>query len=596
MASFFLTSSSQIARTLLAGESGFIAANATLFVPAANAVVMTGSASLAVYGTLASDLDDALRIDSTAPVADIAIGAQGSMVSLKDAAIRGTVNDRFQLSNAGTISGGNEAIFLAATTVSGLVADYHITNSGAILSTGSTTGTSVLRFDQYAGATTDIANTGIIANSGVGGVISLTGGGRLDLTNSGTIQCRTVSNAISTSTANDIIDNAGTIIGNIFLSDGNDTVTNHATIRGNLTFGNGSDRLVNTGTITGAVTLSDVPTTGAIADTVINAGLIIGDVNLGNGNDIFRSRGGVVDGTVFGGAGNDLYIVDRSDLVLSETSGEDTVRASVDFALVSGIERLEITGAVGRTGTGNETANTLVGSIGDDRLRGLGGNDSLNDGAGDGDDLLAGGQGDDLLVSTGGNDTLFGGAGFDTAFLRFFVVGDAWVVDLAAGTAEVAGVRSVTLGGVEAVEGDFGNDSLTGNAAANRLIGGFGSDLLSGGGGADTLVGATGVDTLVGGTGADLFQFTIFDDSSPFEVDLIKDFTQGADRIDLPDAASYVFVGTGPFTGTADEVRFFTDVGANTTTVLVRLLGTATNAMEITLSGIFTLTAADFLF
>ncbi|QLQ20851.1 MAG: hypothetical protein HZT43_15745 [Exiguobacterium profundum] len=62
-------------------------------------------------------------------------------------------------------------------------------------------------------------------------------------------------------------------------------------------------------------------------------------------------------------------------------------------------------------------------------------------------------------------------------------------------------VRSVTLGGVEAVEGDFGNDSLTGNAAANRLIGGFGSDLLSGGGGADTLVGATGVDTLVGGTG-----------------------------------------------------------------------------------------------
>ncbi|QLQ19775.1 MAG: hypothetical protein HZT43_15755 [Exiguobacterium profundum] len=78
-------------------------------------------------------------------------------------------------------------------------------------------------------------------------------------------------------------------------------MTNHATIRGNLTFGNGSDRLVNTGTITGAVTLSDVPTTGAIADTVINAGLIIGDVNLGNGNDIFRSRGGVVDGTVFGG-------------------------------------------------------------------------------------------------------------------------------------------------------------------------------------------------------------------------------------------------------------------------------------------------------
>ncbi|QLQ19774.1 MAG: hypothetical protein HZT43_15750 [Exiguobacterium profundum] len=106
---------------------------------------------------------------------------------------------------------------------------------------------------------------------------------------------------------------------------------------------------------------------------------------------------------------NDLYIVDCSDLVLSETSGEDTVRASVDFALV-GIERLEITGAVGRTGTGNETANTLVGSIGDDRLRGLGGNDSLNDGAGDGDDLLVSGQGDDLLISTGGNDTLFGGA------------------------------------------------------------------------------------------------------------------------------------------------------------------------------------------
>jgi methionine-rich copper-binding protein CopC len=48
-----------------------------------------------------------------------------------------------------------------------------------------------------------------------------------------------------------------------------------------------------------------------------------------------------------------------------------------------------------------------------------------------------------------------------------------------------------------------GNDSITGNEAANRLEGGAGNDELSGGDGDDTLVGGTGNDTIEGGGGND---------------------------------------------------------------------------------------------
>merc|ERR1711907_726038 len=73
---------------------------------------------------------------------------------------------------------------------------------------------------------------------------------------------------------------------------------------------------------------------------------------------------------------------------------------------------------------GTNGAETIIGSIVNDALRGDGGNDILRAGAGDdviyggsGNDVLYGGKGDDVINGGYGNDWLIGGAGAD----RFFI-------------------------------------------------------------------------------------------------------------------------------------------------------------------------------
>jgi serralysin len=56
---------------------------------------------------------------------------------------------------------------------------------------------------------------------------------------------------------------------------------------------------------------------------------------------------------------------------------------------------------------------------------------------------------------------------------------------------------------IENAVGGSGNDSITGNLAANRLVGNGGSDRLSGGGGDDLLTGGQGDDRIEGGQGVD---------------------------------------------------------------------------------------------
>jgi methionine-rich copper-binding protein CopC len=61
---------------------------------------------------------------------------------------------------------------------------------------------------------------------------------------------------------------------------------------------------------------------------------------------------------------------------------------------------------------------------------------------------------------------------------------------------------------IENAIGGGGDDSVTGNAMANRLEGGAGNDTLAGGLGNDLLIGGTGSDTLYGGLGDDTAVFS----------------------------------------------------------------------------------------
>ncbi|ACJ00508.1 Alkaline Protease, putative [Rhodospirillum centenum SW] len=114
---------------------------------------------------------------------------------------------------------------------------------------------------------------------------------------------------------------------------------------------------------------------------------------------------------------------------------------------------------------------------------------------------------------------------------------------------------------IENAVGGSGDDLVIGNEVANRL---------DGGAGADTLVGAQGRDTLVGGGGDDLFRLVRSGDSPVRAPDVIVDFDQGDDRIDLSamDAdlhragdQDFRFIGSAPFTGAGEIRAVGTDLG-----------------------------------
>jgi Ca2+-binding RTX toxin-like protein len=72
----------------------------------------------------------------------------------------------------------------------------------------------------------------------------------------------------------------------------------------------------------------------------------------------------------------------------------------------------------------------------------------------------------------------------------------------------IPGVANAT--GVN-VNGNRGDDTITGHDGANFLSGGFGNDALNGAGGDDTLRGDEGMDAIDGGTGRDIAQFLMND-------------------------------------------------------------------------------------
>ena len=123
---------------------------------------------------------------------------------------------------------------------------------------------------------------------------------------------------------------------------------------------------------------------------------------------------------------------------------------------------------------------------------------------------------------------------------------------------------------IENAIGGIGNDSLSGNAVANRLQGGDGADTLRGNGGTDRVEGGAGGDTFVfGGTG-DSRDAAIRSDGKKQVADQLPDFVSGSDKIDLSliDAnlatagdQAFSYIGAGAFTGVAGQLRTVTTGG-----------------------------------
>lgn len=171
---------------------------------------------------------------------------------------------------------------------------------------------------------------------------------------------------------------------------------------------------------------------------------------------------------------------------------------------------------------GFTNTNALVGSQGNDSITLintfvapftdgillLGGNDSLQSLQADAL-LVNGNEGNDSISGGPNNDVIFGGRDQDVLFGG------------SGGDEQIFG----NLGN-DVIAGGNGNDSLYGGQFSDILNGDEGSDQLFGDLGNDTLDGDAGRDSLTGGPGTDIFVFDPGEASfSINEVDEIRDFT-----------------------------------------------------------------------
>jgi len=181
----------------------------------------------------------------------------------------------------------------------------------------------------------------------------------------------------------------------------------------------------------------------------------------------------------------------------------------------------------------------LLGTSGDDRLRG-----------GEEAELILGGLGDDYAVGGGGNDRLEGGMGNDV------LKGDV---------------------GDDILYGGEGNDRLFGDEGNDKLYGGDGDDALFGRDGDDWIEGGRGADKLKGGAGADTF---VFDTADIDALDIIFDFNSlEGDTILITGLAassssSFALVNNGRYTS-------LEMAGPDGVVEVVRIMGGDLGALEL---------------
>ena len=318
----------------------------------------------------------------------------------------------------------------------------------------------------------------------------------------------------------------------------------------------------------------------------------------GNFADVLTGGGG--NDTFYGNGGNDLLTGGPGNDVFYGGTGVDAVSYANAAA---GVHVSLLTGAAQNTvGAGMDALSSiekLVGSSFADTLTAAAAGSTLNGGAG-GDDLI-GGPGSDILNGGGASD-----------FADYALATAGVTVNLTlTGFQNTVGAGSDELVGIEKLVGSNFNDTLTGDGGPNVLYGqggndvvsaGAGDDIVYGGTGNDTLNGGPGVDTLTGQGGNDHFVFTAAADTAVSQPDVIADFVQGQDLIDLSaiDANTAVagdqafHLGSTP--GHTGDVVIFYNAPFNRTVVTFYVNGDTAPDGRIWLTGDHHgLTAADFV-
>ena len=208
--------------------------------------------------------------------------------------------------------------------------------------------------------------------------------------------------------------------------------------------------------------VESLETTNASGTAAINlAGNASGNVIVGNNGDNLINGGGGVD-QMSGRGGNDIYYVDNSSDVVTESGGQgtDTVRTSVSWTLTAGadVETLATTddnGVAAINLTGNSSGNMVIGN--------------------NGNNVINGGDGDDELIGRGGYDYFVFNTALDAAS-NVDVLSDFNVADDSDRAGRTRCSRSLGLGALSAGEFVIGpaaqdaNDHIIYNSATGALL------------------------------------------------------------------------------------------------------------------------------
>jgi len=284
---------------------------------------------------------------------------------------------------------------------------------------------------------------------------------------------------------------------------GNDIYVNSA---GADTFegGNGFDRIQYSDT---AATSIEVLLNGDSSSIVtVSGGAYLHEVS-----DVENVRGSNFDDTIGGDSlnnyldgynGNDIIYGNAGFDTMLGGNGNDTLDYSLDTSGITAVN-VFLNGGVNSTVTITGGDNDLI--RGFENVIGTDGNDTLR---GDGQtNSLVGGIGDDYFFGSIGNDTIEGDSGVNTIDYQFSTSGIITDMgDVTGGYFDVSysiGTSVNQLANIVHLTGTNLADNITGDAQDNILSGGIGSDTIDGGDGNDSILGGDDNDLIVASAGND---------------------------------------------------------------------------------------------
>jgi Ca2+-binding RTX toxin-like protein len=443
-------------------------------------LTLTGTAGLSGTGNFESDV-------LTANAGADTLSAGTGLATL----VGGTGNDTFVINNISDVV--TDTSTTAANTLNSSVNYTLPTNVNTLVLTGTAAlaGTGNAQTDALtanSGADTLTAGTGIATMTGGAGNDTFVVNSTADVVTDATT---TASNTLDSSVSYTLSANVNTLVLTGYTAvtgtsnAGADTLTGNSAAdtlvggAGNDTFviSNASSLITDSYTTTNNTLSSSVSyTLPTNVNTLVlsGGGSIVGTGNgasdtLIGGTGYETLAAGVGLATMEGGGGNDVFVVNSTSDIVTDTSttASNTLDSSVSYTLPTNVNTLVLTGTAAIIGTGNAHTDALTANSGADTLT-----------AGTGAATMTGGTGNDTFVVNNTADYITDAS--TTA---------SNTLDASVNYTLPTNVNTLVLTGTAALAG-------TGNAHTNALTANSG---------ADTLTAGTGVATMTGGAGGDIF-------------------------------------------------------------------------------------------